>query len=116
MNPSGIVNLSGEIGADLGGQIGSLQSLINSGYGLFGLPPTEWKPFRNAPVNLLTRFIVRTSNPIRTVKYFQEYGYNPFDMTPLSDNYHITADSVKLDVNPLLGITKDGQVSNWQLE
>ena len=130
INPSGNNPVSGEVVADVGGEqegeeggreLGSLRSLSNLALQAIGQTLSTGDFRAVGPQRILRRLILRSSNPLRTLKYTREYGFDPLDTTmiayDINKEFNKEPTEIKLDVGRLNdGITRYEDIPSWTIE
>jgi len=108
----------GEVGSNRGKKvIGSLRKLSNwltlpEKSAAWWLPSISSADLRNVgPKDILHRLILRSSNPMRALKYWQEYGFDPFGTNSVK-YYSNKVDSGKTAD----GITSGKEVASWLID
>ncbi|MCX7109455.1 MAG: MBG domain-containing protein [Proteobacteria bacterium] len=108
----------GEVGSNRGKKvIGSLRKLSNwltlpEKSAAWWLPSISSADLRNVgPQEILHRLILRSSNPMRALKYWQEYGFDPFGTNSVK-YYSNKVDSGKTAD----GIISGKEVASWLID
>ena len=128
ISPSGNTAVTGEAVADVGGEQdgnggkenGSLRLLANLVFQSLGQPISQWDFRSVGPQRIIRHLIVRSSNPLRTLKYSREYGFDPLNVNAKATEYDLVAElnkepaKIKLDIAKIAeGITTSADIDKW---